>query len=177
MARIKRKRYFVAAKFQVKYIAYILLFLYIGAAIAGYTVYWTTWVTLGEKLASVYPRGRLIYIFKAANLTLLLRLLLITPIFVVIGTFLSHRIAGPIYRIGKYIDLMKQGDYSTCLVLRKKDELKVLAQKITELCVKLADDKEKRENAAKELDALLEGQDLSGETKEKIRSKISNLRS
>ena len=57
--KIKRKRYVIAAKFQVRYIIYILLFLYAGAAIAGYTVYYTTWVTLGEKLANVYPRGRL----------------------------------------------------------------------------------------------------------------------
>jgi len=177
MARIKRKQYFIAARFQLKYIVYILLFLYIGAAVAGYTVYWTTWVTLGEKLANVYPRGRLIYIFKAANVTLLLRLLLITPIFIVIGTFLSHRIAGPIYRIGKYIDLLKQGDYTTCLVLRKKDELKILAKKMTELCVKLADDKEKRTDAAEALEKLLQNQQISGDVAKEIRSKINDLKS
>ena len=82
---IRRKKYIIAYGFQFKYIGYILLFLYVGALVAGYTVYYTTWVTLGEKLANVYPTGRLLYIFRSANLTLIFRLLLITPLFVVIG--------------------------------------------------------------------------------------------
>ena len=74
---IRRKKYLILIKFQMRYIIYILLFLYIGAAIAGLTVYWTTWTTLGEKLANVYPRGRLIYIFKDSNMTLLFNLAMI----------------------------------------------------------------------------------------------------
>jgi len=149
--KMRRKKYLILIKFQLKYIFYILLFLYIGAAVAGYTVYWTTWVTLGDKLANVYPTGRLLYIFRAANITLLLRILLITPIFVLIGTFLSHRIAGPIFRINKYIDALISGDYSQGLHLRKKDELKDVAEKLGKLREALS---EKRKQAKGSLDDL-----------------------
>ncbi|MDD5634757.1 MAG: hypothetical protein PHW46_05740 [Candidatus Omnitrophica bacterium] len=139
--RYKRTQYFVAAKFQIKYILYILLFLYLGAAIAGYTVYYTTWITLGEKLANIYPRSRVISIFHTANMALLLRLLLLTPLFVYIGIRLSHRIAGPIFRIENYIDKLMSGDYSQDLTLRKGDELQSIADKLSKLSQKLRKDK------------------------------------
>ena len=142
--KYKRKRYFILARFQIKYIAYILFFLYVGAAVAGYTVYYTTWVTLGEKLANVYPTGRLMQVFKSANFVLFFRVFLITPLFILMGTILSHRIAGPVYRIRKYIDSLINGDLSQDLKLRKKDELKELAAKMTELTKKLRENKKKQ---------------------------------
>ena len=168
----KRKKYFIAAKFQAKYIAYILLFLYVGAAIAGYTVYYTTWVTLGEKLANVYPRGRLIYIFHDANMALLLRIILITPLFVWIGVILSHRIAGPVYRIGKYLDTLIQGDYSQCLTLRKKDELKSIAEKLSQLCVKLSDEKKKHDEAVEAAIEILKKRNIGQDVIEGLRTKL-----
>lgn len=159
--KIKRKKYVIAARFQFRYIIYILLFLYIGAAIAGYTVYYSAWTTLGEKLANVYPRGRLIYIFKQANITLLFRLLLISPLFIFIGIILSHRIAGPIYRIGKYVEQLMQGDYAHGLTLRKRDEFKPLALKMSQLCYKLREDEEKRKHTVKEIESILKSQNVS----------------
>ena len=173
--KFKRRQYIVHMGFQLRYIFYILLFIYIGAAVAGYTVYWTTWVTLGEKLANVYPRSRLIYIFQSANWVLIFRMLLITPIFVVMGILLSHRIAGPIYRISKYIDSLKAGDYSRDIKLRKKDELKDVAGKLTELCQVLRADKEKRDTAARNIIEELEKSPLPPETIEKLNRDVSHL--
>lgn len=173
--KFKRRQYIVHMGFQLKYILYILLFIYIGAAVAGYTVYWTTWVTLGEKLANVYPRSRLVSIFHHANLVLLFRMLLITPIFVVMGILLSHRIAGPIYRISKYIDSLKTGDYSKDIRLRKKDELKGLAEKMTELCHVLREGKEKRDSARRGIIEELEKSGANAEITENIKTKLHTL--
>ncbi|MFH1877273.1 MAG: hypothetical protein ABH883_00490 [Candidatus Omnitrophota bacterium] len=148
-----RINYIVDSRFQMKQIAYILGFLYIGAAIAGYTVYTTIWTMLGEKLAGIYPTGRLLHIFHTANFKLIMRLLFITPVFIVIGIFLSHRIAGPIYRMGKYIDTLVSGDYSHLLRLRKYEELQYLAHKLSVLCYSLKEHKERRD---KEVDFLIE---------------------
>jgi methyl-accepting chemotaxis protein len=175
--KIKRKRYVIAARFQLRYIIYILLFLYLGAAIAGYTVYYSTWTILGEKLASVYPRGRLIYIFRQANITLLIRLLLISPIFVFIGIILSHRIAGPIYRIGKYIESLMQGDYARGLTLRKKDEFKILAHKMTQLCYKLREDEEARKKMGDEILYLLKQNNTDPQVLAKIKLILEDIES
>ena len=172
----RRKKYFVLVRFQLKYIAYILLFLYVGALIAGYTVYYSTWVTLGEKLANVYPQSRLIYIFKAANWALFWRIVMITPLFVLIGTLLSHRMAGPIYRISKYIDSLLGGDYSQGLTLRKRDELKDLAAKMTVLCDKLKEDRAKRAGAVDEALRSLKQQGVSDKVVEEIKTKLEKAK-
>ncbi len=173
--KIKRKKYLIAAQFQLKYIAYILLFLYIGAAIAGYTVYYTTWTTLGEKLANVYPTSRLVYIFRSANMTLLFRILLITPLFILIGLVLSHRIAGPVYRIGRYVDSLMEGDYSSDLVLRKRDEFKILALKMTELCHNMRDRDRNKQKITHEIINKLDKENVRAEVIEAIRSDLSSL--
>jgi len=174
--RYIRKQYIILFRFQLKYILYILLFLYIGAAVAGYTVYWTTWVTLGEKLANVYPRGRLMYIFHAANLKLFINIMIITPFFVILGILLSHKIAGPIYSIGRYIDGLKNGDYSRGLTLRKRDELKDLAKKISLLRDRLKENRDNRINAADQIISLLEKQNLAQNDLEVIKVKLEQLK-
>ncbi len=170
-----RKQYIVLFRFQLKYIIYILLFLYIGAAVAGYTVYWTTWVILGEKLANVYPRGRLIYIFHTANLKLFLNILIVTPFFVLLGVLLSHKIAGPIYRIGKYVDALMSGDYSRGLKLRKRDELKGLALKMSQLKDKLLEDREKRGKVANELLEQLKQENVSSDVIDAAKEKVNGM--
>ncbi|MDP8258798.1 MAG: hypothetical protein P9L90_05205 [Candidatus Aadella gelida] len=174
--KYKRKKYLIMLKFQLKYILYILLFLYLGALVAGYTVYWTTWVTLGEKLASVYPRGRLVYIFKHANLVLLGRLLLITPVFVFIGIRLSHRIAGPVYRLRMYMDTLLRKDYSKGIKLRKKDELKELASKMDKLCAGLREDQEKRAQIIDEVTTALERGGIEQGSLNEIKTKLENIK-
>ena len=175
MSKIRRKKYVIAARFQTRYILYILLFLYVGAAIAGYTVYYSTWTTLGEKLASVYPRGRLVYIFRQSNITLLFRLLLVSPVFVVIGVILSHRIAGPIYRIGKYIESIMSGDYSRGLELRKNDEFKMLAVKMTKLCKKLKEDDLERKKRSIEIQDILKDSRVSSEVMGRVKGLLSEI--
>jgi HAMP domain-containing protein len=49
------------------------------------------------------------------------------------GVVISHRMAGPIYRIRKVLDKMAQGDLSTQVHLRKKDDFNALAEGINNL--------------------------------------------
>ena len=48
-------------------------------------------------------------------------------IVIILGIFVSHRIAGPLYVFNKMFNLVSQGDLIVKLKLRKKDELKKLA--------------------------------------------------
>jgi signal transduction histidine kinase len=90
-------------------------------------------VLMGEKLGNVYPQGRLIAIINTVNFRILLSLLLITPIVTIIGIFLSHKIAGPIYRMEKFLGDMAAGNFSSRITLRKGDELVSVADKINVL--------------------------------------------
>jgi signal transduction histidine kinase len=111
---------------------------------------------LGDKLANVYPQGRLISIVNTVNIRILLSLVLITPLVVVIGIYASHKIAGPIYRIEKYLSAMAGGDLSIPLTLRKNDELVSLANGINNVADTMkASIKEEKERLASSM-VLLE---------------------
>ncbi len=125
--RQKRRQYFIAKKFQLKYVGLILLLMFATAALCAYVVYYTSMFLMGEKLANVYPQGRLVHIVKIVNFRILLSLILVTPLVVLIGIFLSHRIAGPIYRMEKFLHGIALGDLTSRMVLRSKDELTTLA--------------------------------------------------
>lgn len=126
----KRKQYIVAAKFQLKYVGLILVLVFLTGIMCSYVVYYTSMLLLGDKLANVYPQGRLISIVNMVNIRILLSLLLITPLVFIIGIYASHKIAGPIFRIEKFLNAMASGELSEQLTLRKNDELISLADGI-----------------------------------------------
>lgn len=131
--KFKRRRYFVAKRFQLKYVSLILLLMFLTAALCSYVVYYTSMLLMGEKLANVYPQGRLVHIMKIVNFRILLSLIFVSPLVVVIGIFLSHRIAGPINRMEKFLSGIAQGNLTGQLVLRRKDELIAIADGINYL--------------------------------------------
>jgi len=129
----KRKQYLIARKFQLKYVGLILLLMFLTAAMCSYVVYYTAMILMGEKLANVYPQGRLISIVKSVNFRILLSVIFITPFVAVIGIFLSHRIAGPIFRMEKFLYDMASGNLASRITLRQNDELTTLANGINNL--------------------------------------------
>jgi methyl-accepting chemotaxis protein len=143
--KIKRRIYLIKTKFQLKYAGIILIFMFTAAWLAGSTVYYTGWLLMGEKLANVYPQGRLIAIMRTIDLTLTLRLLLLTPLVVLLSIFLSHKVAGPLYRVERFIKSVAKGDLSTKLRLRRGDELQDLADAINDM----TDDLKNRVNKLK----------------------------
>jgi len=128
--RFKRTQYLTAKRFQLKYVGLILLLMFSSAIICSYFVYYTAMVLMGERLASVYPQGRLMSIINSVNFSMIMLLLFMTPFVVMIGIFLSHKIAGPIYRIEKFLGDMTNGNFSSRIGLRKGDELVSMADKI-----------------------------------------------
>jgi methyl-accepting chemotaxis protein len=144
-ATYRRTQYLVAKKFQLKYAGTILLLVSMTAVMCSYVIYYTMMLTMGDKLANVYPQGRLISIVNMVNLRILFSMLLISPIVVMIGIYLSHKIAGPIYRIERFLASMAEGDLSKPLTLRRNDELMSLASGINIVLnsMKASVDKEK----------------------------------
>lgn len=154
----KRRNYLIAKVFQLKYVGWILLFMFVTAALCSYAVYSAGVADLGKKLANVYPQGRFVSIMKTVNLRILFGLLLMTPIVVVIGVLLSHKIAGPLFRIERYVNNMTYGDFSSYIILRKGDELASLADRINQLIKtaksNIGDHKGVLNKVSRELDSL-----------------------
>lgn len=154
----KRTQYFVAKKFQLKYIGLILILVFSTAIMCSYVIYYTMMVTMGDKLANIYPQGRLVAIVNTVNIRILFSMLLIAPIIIVIGIYASHKIAGPIGRIEKFLDGMAAGDLSFPLSIRRKDELVSLADGINKVLnsmkVSVKKEKERLNNISASLENL-----------------------
>jgi hypothetical protein len=58
---------------------------------------------------------------------------------VLLGIFFSHRVAGPIFKISKYLKEIGQGRYPGLIKLRKDDMLKNFAETVNEMIISLKD--------------------------------------
>ena len=123
--KFKRTQYFISKQFQLKYVGLILLLMFVTAVVCSYFVYYTLMILMGEKLASVYPQGRLMAIINTVNFRVLALLLLITPFVAALGIYLSHKIAGPIHRIERFLSDMATGNLVSRLILRKGDTARI----------------------------------------------------
>ena len=175
----RRTRLFIARRLQIRFVSIILLVMFSTALISGYVVYVTTASMFGEKLAVVYPQGLLMEIAKKVNFVLIVRLLIMTPVVVFIALFLSNRIAGPLYRIDRFLRKAAGGNYNIEMELRKGDELHDLSERLNRLVARLRAQKEKRlkitSSIMEEL-AKLEGEASSLKDNKRIASLISEIR-
>ncbi|MBU1006734.1 MAG: methyl-accepting chemotaxis protein [Candidatus Omnitrophica bacterium] len=129
----RRKQYLIKHGLQFRYIGIVFALAILTSIITGYTVFATGWTLLGEKLASVYPQGRLIYVLKAANVALIRNLLLSSPFIFFLALFFSHKIAGPVYKIEKSMAEIARGNLVLRVKLRRGDELKDFAEEINRM--------------------------------------------
>ena len=136
----RRKKYLIKQGLQFRYIGVVFALVILASIITGYTVFATGWTLLGEKLASVYPQGRLIYVFKAANVALMRNLLLASPFIFLLALISSHKIAGPIYRIEKDMSEIARGNLALRIKLRRGDELQDIADAINAMTENLGKD-------------------------------------
>jgi len=139
----RRRHLIVRKKFQLRYAALIFSAILLSALVSGFTIYQNLWLLLGEKLSNVYPQGRLVEIFRSVNIRLTVNIVLVSVACIGISIVTSHKIAGPVYRIIRFLkDITETNNYTQRITLRKKDELKDLAEAINKLVDKL--DKEKK---------------------------------
>jgi methyl-accepting chemotaxis protein len=94
------------------------------------------------------------------------------------SVFVSHRIAGPLFRFRKVLRAVASGDLSVRLTLRKKDYLVKEAELVEEMIVALRNKIGSLQEHCSELDALVEEVKVAVEngSLEEARSKIESLR-
>ena len=132
--RIRRTQLVTDRSLQFQYVAMVLGFMVMMVLLAALVIYVTGWSQLVERLASVYPQGRLQGILKIIYLRLVLGFLLLTPMAGLVAVMISHRVAGPLVRIRRYLRLMARGEFDLApLELRRYDELKDIAALINDI--------------------------------------------
>ena len=129
----RRKNYFVDRSFQLRFARFVIGFVFFSSVLTGLTIFGTTFLLMGEKLASVYPQGRLVPIFQSVYLWAFVSLLAVMPVIFWGSIVFSHRIAGPLPKIYKALANIGQGNFDVKLTLRQHDELRDLADVINQM--------------------------------------------
>lgn len=132
----KRKNYFVEKKFQAKYILLTVLmlltytFLFVVIIFAPYmlTLYFD------YPIAEKADAARVILLLHGTIWPWLGGIILF---FGFISIFISHKVAGPLFRIKKALSQVTKGDLSVVIKLRKWDDLKDLADHVNSLIEEL----------------------------------------
>jgi len=76
-------------------------------------------------------------ISKGMNFFLVGGIIGTSVIFSILGIFLSHRIAGPLFRLKRYMTFVRNGNYSHEIKFRKGDQLHDMADSFNEMVLSL----------------------------------------
>jgi signal transduction histidine kinase len=135
MERRRRVHYLVNRHMQLGVTIRFMVVTILFALFIGFEVYISIWPVVSEFV----PKE----VMHLVRRQVLVRtLLFLVPIILVIVSFtilISHRVAGPLFRIQRTIDEVVRGEDVQDIKLRKKDELKGLAAKVNELIAVVRD--------------------------------------
>jgi methyl-accepting chemotaxis protein len=132
----KRKNYFIEKKFQTKYILLTVILLLV------YTLLFLT-IIFAPYMLTLYFDYPIEQKAEAARAILLLHGRIwpwvagVIIFFGVISVFISHKIAGPVYRLKKSLQDITEGNLNFKVKLRKWDDLKDLAEHVNQLVEEL----------------------------------------
>ena len=180
----KRKQYFIKKAFQMKVIVQFLLILIIGIIISGVGIYFLADNELETKLFTAHltienTRDLLLPIILFTSLIVLAILSTLTVYTVL---YLSHKIAGPLYRFEKITEDIGKGDLNTYVKLRKNDELLPLqtafenmVENLQNKIVNFKNNFKKFQEIEKKLDNAIHTSTLSEVDKESLASAVKEF--
>ena len=126
--KLQRRRYISHKKFQFRMMGMLLLLVLLATLV-------TTLVNHYFLLSSIVdftmehgrgPTGMDLFVASLRPLVIILPVVFVLLAIIVI--FISHRIAGPLYRLKMYMEKVENGDYSVKLKFRKNDSIHDVAE-------------------------------------------------
>ncbi len=156
-ARYKRRNYLINKNFQGKLILGYFLFM-----VAGCILFTVVLAALSADTLTVVYRNNDLQMGQTPMM-LIKQVLTAHWIFIVVGgafivvaaTFITHRMAGPMFRLEHAVDNMIGGRLNDVIYLRKKDEGKELAAKMNQFNKELSRKIGEMEKRSRNIDDLL----------------------
>jgi len=168
----RRRKYIIAPKFQFKYLAVVIALIFVVMLV---TIYFVNLALRTTPILENLSEMEVVAITSLMFKTILYICCIFVIIVAVLGIFVLHRIAGPLYVFDKMFTLVSQGDLTVKLRLRKSDELQELAnsfQKMVDsLNLFIKTDKEKIEMIKKEVELL-----YSSQSNHEVQQKLDKIR-
>ena len=131
------------------------------------------------ELLSSQEKATLKKALQSVNKSLVPKILLLAVYIFIIGIFVSHRIAGPMYRIEKSAEAIRSGDLRVNFKIRKGDEMRGAAGALEDMIESLHDDvkKIKAESAAlgEKINSLIARGAIQGDDGARLKEMLANI--
>lgn len=136
----KRRNFYIDKKLQTKFIVQFWLIVAIGSLFTVAAVYWlarnTTTIGIMDGRVAVHTTAE--YLLPLMVQTVVIELAIVSFFTIIMTLFISHKIAGPLYRFKMTLKDLGNGNLKT-MHLREGDQLQEIASCYNEAVVKLND--------------------------------------
>jgi len=172
--RAKRWRYLVKPSLQLRYALFV--FIAMGGLVAF--IAWNAYFTIGQHFFGEVADPRAMTLFDDLNAVLLKRLLAYMAVLFGVSIFLSHKLAGPLYRFERFMEGVAQGRLNERVALRRSDALMDFQETLNgmtdSLREKVAKDRQSRDQILKNV-LLLRAEVGSSPTAQRTLQEVEDL--
>lgn len=135
----RRRHFFVKKEYQFKFILKFCLIVLAGSFISTGLIFFFSQGTLTSSFENsrLVVKNTAMAILPAIVYTNIITLLMISVATIVAVLFISHKIAGPMFRFEKELKEIGDGDLTKTIRLRKDDQIKDMAERLNEMTADL----------------------------------------
>lgn len=173
-----RRIHFIDKGFQGKFILKFCLIVILGSIITMALLYFfsSKATTVRFENTEAVVRSTKDFILPILIQTVVITTILMGLFTILLTLLISHKIAGPLYRFRKEIELIGNGDLRSEFKIRKDDQIKNLADVINKVKMKLKNIISKDKDNIEELEKLVSELDIEREKKKKMESKVTDIK-
>lgn len=166
-----RKHYFIDKEFQTRFIVKFCAIVVVSSLLIGGLIF-----ILSKNSTTVAIENTKIAVKSTADfiLPVIMQTIIVVSAFsalavAILTLFISHKISGPLYRLKREIDFLKEGDLSRNFNIRSKDQLQGLSKSLNEMCISLRQRYVDLNDKCKALKHYLEDKDFKPQREEVVR--------
>ncbi len=129
----KRRQYFIDPSFQLKFILRFCMIVLASSILIGAAIFYVfqNSTTVAIENTKVVVKTTSDFILPGMVIILVLVAGCSSLVVIVLTLLSSHKISGPIFRIQREIELVRQGDLTRKFTIRNSDQLQELARSLT----------------------------------------------
>lgn len=166
MSNYKRRTYLIKTGLQLRYMGIIISTMLFVAFGVGWVIYHTSWGMIANT--PDLTLDKLSDIFDVVNTSITQWIIVFIFVIAILSIFVSHKIAGPVYRLEETTRIIASGDLTYKINLRHGDELQDLQEAFNTMSNSL------REMVAKDREVIERLAETSNKLKLTIKSGDKN---
>ncbi|MFH1782230.1 MAG: methyl-accepting chemotaxis protein [Candidatus Omnitrophota bacterium] len=148
-----RRQYLIDKPFQVKFILKFCVVVLVSSILVGSLIFFLfqNSTTVAIENTKVVVKSTSDFILPLVAIILLVVTIVAAFVVLIMTLLMSHKISGPLFRMKREIDFLKEGDLNRNFSIRNKDQLQGLSKSLNEMCGSL---KAKQTELKKKTDVL-----------------------